>query len=203
MRNTLAGGVRRLLLVLAAVGVALWPASPALAHNQLVSAKPAKNAVLPQAPATVDLAFLQRLDPEHTTITVSDAGRQPVPVSAPAIKAATAKVTFDQPLGNGKYTVAYRVVSVDGHPVQGSYTFTVDDPSASAAASAPVVAAPSAEIAPSAGASAPGVLVAAPADSGGGSAGVLIGAGGLGVLLAAVAAYLFVSRRRRSAAARP
>ncbi len=176
----------------------LAPATPALAHNQLVSAKPARDATLRQAPAAVTLAFLQKLDPEFTTVAVSDAGKQPVPASEPEVKAKTAKVTLDQPLVNGKYTVAYRVVSVDGHTVQGSYTFTVADPSASASPSAaPSPAAPVAS--PSAAATPGTVPVAAETDSGG-PAGLLAGIGAAVVVLAAVAIFLYVSRRRRSSA---
>src|SRR5687767_8561045 len=108
-----AAGLKKLLLVLAAMGVVLAPATPALAHNQLVSAKPARDATLRKAPTAVTLAFLQRLDPDFTTIVVSDAGKQRMPSSEPAVKAKTAVVRLDQPLSNGEYTVAYRVVSVD------------------------------------------------------------------------------------------
>ncbi len=197
--------MRRLLLVLAAVAAVQVPAGPALAHNQLVSAKPARDAVLREAPAAVTLAFLQRLNPDATTIVVSDAGKRPVPSSAPAVKAATAKVTLDRPLDNGAYTVAYRVVSVDGHTVQGSYTFTVADPSAPPAATPPASAAAAvpSEAAPSGEASTAGATVAAPAEPGGVPTGVLIGLGGLGGLLAAAAVYLYVSRRRGAAGARP
>jgi hypothetical protein len=57
----------------------------------------------------------------------------------------TAVVTPVTLPGPGKYTVAYRVVSADGHPVEGAVTFTVTgttavagspSPSASAVASA-------------------------------------------------------------------
>jgi methionine-rich copper-binding protein CopC len=198
-----AAGLKKLLLVLAAVAVVLAPATPALAHNQLVSAKPARDATLRQAPDAVTLAFLQKLDPEFTTVAVSDAGKQPVPASEPEVKAKTARVTLDQPLVNGKYTVAYRVVSVDGHTVQGSYTFTVADPSAAALPStappstAPSSAAPVAS--PSATAASGTVPVAAEADSGV-PAGLLAGIGAAVVVLAAVAIFLYVSRRRRPSA---
>jgi hypothetical protein len=192
-----AAGLKKLLLVLAAVGVVLVPATPALAHNQLVSAAPDRDATLRKAPTAVTLAFLQRLDPESTTVVVSDAGKRPVPASEPVVKAKTAAVTLDGPLDNGRYTVAYRVVSVDGHPVQGSYTFTVADPTPPSAAPAPTLpsAAPSAEPVPSA------VALAAPTDSGV-SAGRLAGIGAAVVVLAALVILLSVSRRRR-AAARP
>ena len=186
-------GLTNLLLVLAAVGVVLVPASPALAHNQLVSAKPDRDATVRKSPTAVTLAFLQRLDPELTTVVVSDAGKKPVPASAPEVKAKTAAVRIEQPLANGKYTVAYRVVSVDGHTVQGSYTFTVAAPSASPSAAVPAdspVASPSAAATPS--------TVPVSADSGV-STGVLAGIGAAVVVLAATVIFLLLSRRRRAA----
>lgn len=125
---------RSVTALLAAVLTALLlvPATPAAAHNSLQEAAPARDARLTAAPTQVTLRFLQRLNPSFTTITVSDAGRRTVATSAPAVDGATGTVTIDEPLGNGTYTVAYRVVSRDGHPVQGSYRFTVADPAAPA-----------------------------------------------------------------------
>lgn len=182
----------------------LWPAGPALAHNQLVSATPDRNAVLRKTPTAVTLAFLQRLNPDFTTVVVSDAAKRPVPASAPTVKAKSATVALDQALGNGAYQVAYRVVSVDGHTVQGSYTFTVADPSRTAAEAAPSAAASVPASAPpaSASASAPAVAVAPAAGSGGAPDGMAIALIGLGVVVAAGAGYLYVSRRRRAVAAR-
>ncbi|MFF0655651.1 copper resistance protein CopC [Micromonospora tulbaghiae] len=125
---------RSVTALLAAVLTALLlvPATPAAAHNSLQEATPARDARLTAAPTQVTLRFLQGLNPSFTTITVSDAGRRTVATSAPAVDGATGTVTIDEPLGNGTYTVAYRVVSRDGHPVQGSYRFTVADPAAPA-----------------------------------------------------------------------
>ncbi len=60
----------------------------------------------------------------------------------------TAAVEPGRP-GNGVYTVGYRVVSADGHPVTGSYKFTLADvsdepprPISTSAAAAPSTAAP-------------------------------------------------------------
>ncbi|MBU8861370.1 MULTISPECIES: copper resistance CopC family protein [unclassified Micromonospora] len=135
---------RSVTALLAAVFTALLlvPATPAAAHNSLQEATPARDARLTAAPTQVTLRFLQRLNPSYTTITVSDAGQRKVPTSAPAVDGATGTVTIDEPLGNGTYTVAYRVVSRDGHPVQGSYRFTVADPAA------PVPSAPDSPSAP-------------------------------------------------------
>ncbi|SCG70553.1 copper resistance CopC family protein [Micromonospora halophytica] len=115
---------------LTAVALLLVPASPAVAHNSLLTAAPAKDAVLTAPPDKITLKFLQKLNPAFTTITLSDANQRKVPTSDPVVTGTTGAVTVAQALPNGSYTVAYRVVSTDGHPVQGSYRFTVADPTA-------------------------------------------------------------------------
>ena len=178
--------MRRLLIAAAAVLAVLVPAGPAWAHNELLGSTPAAGATLTSAPDTVSLSFAQKLNPDFTTIVLSDGALQRVPTSAPATDAGTGSVTPSTPLGNGVYTVAYRIVSKDGHVVQGSYQFTVADPAQPAAAV--VTTAATAAQAP---ASPSGTGVPRP---------VLIG----WVLLAVVvAAGAFVAyRRRRSAASR-
>jgi methionine-rich copper-binding protein CopC len=175
--------MRRLLLAAVALVAVLAPGSPAWAHTSLVSADPPRNATLTRAPAAVRLAFSQRLNPDFTTIVVTDAAKQRIPAGAPVVETVQGTVTFTRPLGNGAYTVAYRVVSADGHTVQGSYPFTVADPTLPAAAAA----------GPSAAGAAP------PADTGGIPAGLVITLVAVGVVLAASAAYLYVSGRRRAA----
>ena len=51
------------------------------------------------------------------------------------IDGGTVTVSLPSPLPDGTYTVAYRVVSADGHPVQGAYQFTVTGATADAARS--------------------------------------------------------------------
>jgi hypothetical protein len=180
--------MRRLLLVVAAVLVVLAPSAPAWAHAQLVSADPAKDATVAKAPTTVTLVFSEQLNPDFTTIVVSDSARQRIPAGDPVVQGVNGTLTLSQALGNGAYTVAYRVVSNDGHTVQGSYTFTVADPALPAAAA----------VVPSA--SALHEAAAPPAGSGGIPTGVLIGLAALGVVLAGLAAYFYVSGRRRTTA---
>ncbi len=173
--------VLRLAGALAAILAVLAPATPARAHTELVSSAPARDATLAKAPTAVTLTFSERLDPGFTTIVVSDAAARRIPADAPVVDAASGTVTLTRALANGAHTVAYRVVSVDGHTVQGSYTFTVADPARPAAVAAPV---------PPAGSS----------PAGGVPTGVLIGLAALGAVLAALAVSLVVSGRRRSAA---
>ncbi|PYC66832.1 copper resistance protein CopC [Micromonospora arborensis] len=180
--------VRLLVAVLAAL-VALFvvPAGPAWAHNSLRSASPAKDATLPSAPSELTLEFLQRLDPTFTTIVLTDAAKRKVPTGDPVVAGARSTVKVSVTLPNGTYTVAYRVVSVDGHPVQGSYPFTVADPS--------VAAAPTSTTAQGAS---PSAAAAAEPDRRP-AAGVLVGGGALAGLAVVATSLLW----RRSARRRP
>jgi copper resistance protein C len=127
---------RLLAAASAATVIAVLTASPALAHNSLTKAVPDKNATVTERPEQVQLSFLQKVDPKFLTIVVTDAQKNKVPMDAATADGKTGTATFSQPLVNGVYTVAYRVVSQDGHPVQGSYTFTLDDPAATPSPSA-------------------------------------------------------------------
>ncbi|MFI2650723.1 MULTISPECIES: copper resistance CopC family protein [Micromonospora] len=186
--------------VLAALAVLLAPATPAAAHNSLQAASPAQDARISKSPAQITLKFLQKLDPAFTTIVLSDAGQRKVPTSEPAVTGTTGTVTISEPLANGSYTVAYRVVSSDGHPVQGSYSFTVADPTADAAGST-ASAAPdmAASAAANTGADSPASPSPAAslrrADS---SGPILLVAGGI-ALVAIVAGVVVLRRRRRAA----
>jgi methionine-rich copper-binding protein CopC len=119
--------------LLAALLLLLVPVGPAHAHNALVSSDPERDAVLTTAPTEVSLKFLQELNPSATTIVITNADKRAVATADPVIDGATGVVTFPEPLANGKYTVAFQVLSMDGHAVKGSYSFTVDDPNAAPA----------------------------------------------------------------------
>lgn len=162
--------IRRLLVAVAVpAAVVLATGAPAWAHNQLAGSDPAAGATLPAAPRTVTLRFTQQLSPDFTTIAVSDAARRRVPTSAPAISSGTGAVTIDGAMNNGVYTVAFRTVSVDGHTVQGSYTFTVADPARPAAA--------------------PPAAIEEPAEGGGTAGPALAALGAVGAVLAALAVW--------------
>ncbi|MCG5457600.1 copper resistance protein CopC [Micromonospora sp. PSH03] len=171
--------------VLAALVAVLIPASPAWAHNSLKTATPARDATVPSAPTEVTLEFMQRLDPAFTTIVLTDAAKRKLPTGEPVVTGAKSTVQVTDTLPNGTYTVAYRVVSVDGHPVQGSYPFTVADPTSSAAPVADVSA------------SAPAPSAAAGKSGGGPSAGLLVAAAALALLVLLTAGLLWRRAARR------
>ncbi|MEU8181277.1 copper resistance CopC family protein [Micromonospora sp. NPDC049047] len=162
--------------VLAVVVALLIPAAPTWAHNSLKSSTPARDATVPSAPTEIVLEFLQRLDPTFTTIVLTDTASRKLATGEPVVTGARSTVPVTDTLPNGRYTVAYRVVSTDGHPVQGSYPFTVADPTSSAA---PVAGVGTSAVTPSA--------IAAVKSGGGPGAGVLVAGAALAVLVAVAA----------------
>jgi copper resistance protein C len=115
--------LRRLVAAaVAAFRFAIPLADPALAHAALVSSKPGDGATVTAAPSHVELTFDENiLRPSTVIVTASDGKR----IEAGPTQILNATVT--QPLGvvsiAGWYTVVYRVVSADGHPISGQLSF--------------------------------------------------------------------------------
>jgi methionine-rich copper-binding protein CopC len=99
------------------------------AHAEIAKTYPVKNAVLSQSPNTVWIEFgesLLTLDTKVVnTLTVTNAQGKRVDKSPTIVSGARATTKILEALKKGKYLVTYRVVSEDGHPVKGSYYFSV------------------------------------------------------------------------------
>ncbi|GFN30151.1 copper-binding protein [Paenibacillus curdlanolyticus] len=96
------------------------------AHSSLTDAQPAPDSRLLKAPSTVVLKFNERLESRGFAIQVYDRQGKPVASNGAVLEAGRRAITLAlPPLEDGSYTVAYRLLSADGHPVRGSYVFTV------------------------------------------------------------------------------
>jgi hypothetical protein len=119
---------------IAALALAALLALPlsAAAHALLAKSEPARRAVLSKPPAQVRLWFNERLEPAFCTLSVLDAAGKPVTTAAAHVAAEDPKLlelTLPS-LAPGTYTVRYQVLSVDGHTVKSSFTFSVKSPPA-------------------------------------------------------------------------
>ncbi|WP_169924512.1 copper resistance protein CopC [Flavimobilis soli] len=124
--------VRRSLAALALAVVAFFcSAGVAIAHDQLVDSVPASGERLDDVPAEVRLTFSGELMDIGTTVVVADAAGQDWAASAPVLDGAALTVPLAPDLPDGAYTVRWRVVSADGHPVSGTVPFQVGDRSPS------------------------------------------------------------------------
>ncbi|WP_431918047.1 copper resistance CopC family protein [Micromonospora wenchangensis] len=186
------------VLVGVALGVALLPASPALAHNSLTGSNPANGAKVATAPAAVELRFLAKLDPGRTKITVTGPDNIPAAGGEPAFSGSRVRVPF-APGAAGLYIVDYQLPSSDGHPVKGEVRFTLTTGTAAAPPSVTPSASPTPSPSPTPTSVAPEspstTPVAAAGTDDAGRGWLWAVAGGL-VLLAALAGGLFLRRRR-------
>lgn len=99
----------------------------ALAHATLRQALPQPDATLSTAPARIELQFSEEVEAQFGAIAVYDQKGNRVDKGDAALdpKDVTRVLATLKPMSDGLYTVAYRVVSADGHPISGSYGFTV------------------------------------------------------------------------------
>lgn len=167
-------------------------AAPASAHDELLSTSPADGATVDALPEQITLTFSAAIETDlgGNQVQVTDASGAALADGAPVI---TDNVVTQQltPVGAGVVSVAWRVVSEDGHPVSGEFSFTV----AGAASSIPTAstgAAPTAtqQVTPSPAAT-PAAAVSPPSPV----PWIVLGA----VLIAAAAGvvYLLISRGRQ------
>jgi copper resistance protein C len=111
----------------AAVAVVVLGAAAAWGHAVLVRSSPQNRALLAQPPARVELWFNERIEPAYARLVVENAAGTPVEqgdVTVDSEDARRVAVTLGS-LPAGRYTVRYRVLSVDGHIVESQLTFTV------------------------------------------------------------------------------
>jgi methionine-rich copper-binding protein CopC len=100
-------------------------AAPAAhAHATLQSAQPRVGSTVASAPSQVTLSFSQRLEPNFSSITVTNGSGQRVDGGKASVSGSTMSVSL-RAIGPGTYHVTWRALSVDTHTTQGSFSFTV------------------------------------------------------------------------------
>ncbi len=137
----IAGAAVALLAALGTVGAAN-------AHDFLTGSSPENGASVKSSPKEITMTFsaeLQQLSgTDSTVVALSQAGKKVATTAS--TKGTTVTVVPDAELASGEYTLAVRVISSDGHPVEDSINFTVDAPVApSATVSESAPASPSAD----------------------------------------------------------
>jgi methionine-rich copper-binding protein CopC len=188
-------GVRgRVLAVLALAAAAVaGSASAASAHATLESTTPRAGAVVQGPLPAVRLTFDEAVGTPAFIAVTGPQGR--VDTGQTRVDKAVVSVGLKDSLPAGRYSVAFRVVSDDGHPVESSYTFQVKAAAAaSPAPSAPAARTPAAPAAPTAAAAGtPGTT-----SSQNHSGHWFMGVAGVAMVLAGAGALVW-ERRHRSA----
>lgn len=194
IRRHLLGLVLGFFVFAAAV---LGLAGPAAAHDAAESNTPAQGASVAVPPEQVSVTFNNNPLGIGSSFSVKDASGAewadgPVEI---VDNVASQKLKAGGPAG--QYTVAWRVVSSDSHPIEGTFTFTA---SAAGEGAAPAASATAGATVPGMGTAEPGVT-AAPETAGSGEpfqwSIVIFAAAAVGLL----AALAILARRRLAAGA--
>ncbi len=112
----------------AAAAVMLALPSAASAHAYLVKTVPAASGVLSAPPPNVQLTYDEAVEPRFAIISVTDAAGHQETTGSPRRSPAnpdTLVVPLRPHLPEGWYLIYWRAISVDGHPVQGAFTYAV------------------------------------------------------------------------------
>jgi copper resistance protein C len=101
--------------------------APAWAHAFLDHSDPAVGSTIAVAPQAVRIWFTEALEPAFSTIAVTDAAGRSVARGKAAVDGKNPMLLAVglMKIGPGTYRVRWRVVSVDTHPTEGNFTFTV------------------------------------------------------------------------------
>ncbi|MBC9728038.1 copper resistance protein CopC [Streptomyces sp. TRM68367] len=110
----------------------LGGAGTASAHAALRATDPKDGTVLKSAPRHLTLTFTESVGLLDDSFRVFDPDRRRLHTGEArhAGGADTVRVSLPGDLDQGTYTVAWRVVSADSHPVSGAFSFSVGKPSA-------------------------------------------------------------------------
>jgi copper transport protein len=116
----------RVVLTVGALGL-LAPAVAA-AHAYLISTSPTASGVLNSPPKMISLTFDEAVEPRFAIISVTNVSGREETTAAVARSPAnpdTLVVPVRHRLPQGWYLIYWRAISVDGHPVQGAFTYAV------------------------------------------------------------------------------
>jgi copper transport protein len=116
------------LAFVAALLLALAAPAVADAHAVLERTSPSAGGTVDTAPAGVRLTYSEPIEPRFAAISVTDANGRLVTAGNPTRADKAHPETIVVPLRHtpeGWYLVYWRVISADGHPVRGAFTYAV------------------------------------------------------------------------------
>ena len=115
--------------VLLALSVATIALAPGVAHSHaiIVTAQPGMNSTVPQGNLEIRLAFNSLIDPKRSSLRLqrpdgTEADISLTPDSPPGVLAGHAQTSAD-----GRWTLRWQVLSLDGHVTRGEVGFSVRD----------------------------------------------------------------------------
>lgn len=105
----------------------LFQANSVMAHATLVKSDPPRRASLSTPPKQIQLWFNEKIEASYASVAVLDSNKKSITDNNPEVVSDDPKsVVLNIPeIESGRYTVQYRVMSVDGHVIESSFDFSV------------------------------------------------------------------------------
>ena len=119
--------MRTARILIAASLILAFTTTPAIAHTKLLTSDPAAGSLVESWPTEISLTFDEDLinigDEKSNFLVVNNAVGDQISADDEVLTGSQIKVSLDPNMITGPVLVYYRVVSADGHPVEGEYTF--------------------------------------------------------------------------------
>lgn len=129
---------RTLIVMLAGFFLLILHPGVILAHSSLVSTVPNDKSTSEVTEITMN--FNEALD-SSAKVTVTNAAGEEQALKETQIKGKVVTATLEKPLSDGSYKVDWRIISADGHPGKGSFSFLVEVPAPATTPAAPTASA--------------------------------------------------------------
>ncbi|NKW82877.1 copper resistance CopC/CopD family protein [Bacillus cereus] len=119
---------RMIVLIVTSVSIFLFSHSSVFAHTSVVGTTPKEGEVLTVQPEQIILEFSEPVTGNVVNIELLDQSAKRVQVSKVEMLDEPTKIKVKIPnLNNGTYTVRWSMISADGHPSEGGYTFSIGE----------------------------------------------------------------------------
>jgi hypothetical protein len=116
------------VMALALAGIlTFFVALPASAHSDLLASVPENGSTVSEV-SDVSLSFGEEIVGEYTTLSLANESGEQIELDAPTMDATNTVVSariIAAPLVDGTYALGYYIVSIDGHPIEGTISFVV------------------------------------------------------------------------------
>lgn len=123
VRNAVAVIVAFVMAVLLSVSLSATPAS---AHDELAGSNPEDGATVAQVPDQIELTFSNVPSAIGSQVQVLDSANEDWAEGDVQITDTVASQAVRSGAPAGQYTVNWRIVSSDAHPIEGSFAFTAE-----------------------------------------------------------------------------
>lgn len=102
----------------------LFPGMWAMAHTGLETSIPKEGEIVTQPLQEVVLTFETEIE-SLSTMELFRSNHTGIPLNNLSVEGNTMKADLDQELENGSYSIDWKIVGIDGHPIEGKINFQV------------------------------------------------------------------------------